>query len=149
MSVQSATRDMVKAPEGSPSSGGKPAHEVSPEQLKKLARRVELYISIGLVSGMVALWFFGAEYWDERYYTPEEGLGYYLGMGGGIIMLLAYCYTAFKYVPKLRTRAVMKYWLTVHLYFGVLGPYIILIHSTFQFGALNSNIALISLFGVC
>ncbi|MFV2055219.1 MAG: hypothetical protein ACC707_02085 [Thiohalomonadales bacterium] len=149
MSASSPSQSLVPAKDEKPAASPEPAkkaNNVSKEQLNKLAKRAELFIAIGLVAGMVGLYIFGSQYWDERYYTPDEGLGYYLGMGGGIIMLLAYCYTAFKYVPALRTRAVMKYWLTVHLYFGIIGPYIIIVHSTFRFGSLNGAIALVATF---
>jgi hypothetical protein len=84
-------------------------------------------------------------FYDDRYYMPEEGLGYWLGLIGGVMMLLAFFYTAFKYMAALRTRAVMKHWLTIHIFFGVTGPVLVLIHSTFRIGSLNGGIALVSM----
>lgn len=61
------------------------------------------------------------------------------------MMLLAMCYTLFKYVPKLRHKAVMKNWLFIHLFLGIFGPFLVMFHSTFHIGSLNGGIALISM----
>lgn len=115
-------------------------------ELESLAKRSEAFIAVGALSFMAVLYFGGVVYYDERYYTPDEGLGYWLGVVGGVVMLLAYFYTAFKYVPALRTKAVMKHWLSVHLYFGMIGPFIIVVHSTSNIQSLNGGIALITTF---
>ena len=57
----------------------------STHDVKQLARRGELYLAIGLILFMVVLFVVGRIYWDERYYVPEEGLGYWLGLVGGVM----------------------------------------------------------------
>jgi len=114
-------------------------------QAKRLGNSGELFFAFFLVAFAGVVFALGREYWDERYYTPDEGLGYYIGMTGGIMMLLAMSYTLFKYVPALRTKSVMKNWLTIHLFFGIVGPFLVMFHSTFQIGSLNGGIALISM----
>lgn len=116
------------------------------DQINKLATRTELFIAWGLLLAMVGMFMVGRQYWDERYYIPEEGLGYYLGMAGGILMLLGYGYTLFKYVPALRTRAIMKYWLTIHIVLGTVGPFLVTVHSGFHIGSLNGGVVLITTF---
>ncbi|MDH5323873.1 MAG: hypothetical protein OEZ68_02790 [Gammaproteobacteria bacterium] len=115
------------------------------EKLKRLARRSELFFAVGLMLFVAALFILGRIFYDERYYTPEEGLGYFLGLTGGVMMLAAFFYTAFKYVPMLRTRSIMKHWLGIHIFFGITGPILVMIHSTFTIGSLNGGIALISM----
>jgi hypothetical protein len=121
------------------------AKQVSNAELGKLASRTEMFVAIGLLVFVAALFIAGRALYDDRYYIPEEGLGYWLGLVGGVMMLLAFFYTAFKYVAKLRTRAVMKHWLTIHIFFGLAGPVLILVHSTFHIGSLNGGIALITM----
>ena len=121
------------------------ARTVSNVELNKLASRTELFVAIGLCLFVAALYIFGRIFYDDRYYTPEEGLGYWLGITGGVMMLLAFAYTAFKYVGGLRTRAVMKHWLTIHIFFGIMGPILILVHSTFHIGSLNGGIAFVTM----
>lgn len=121
------------------------ARPLPKEQLNRLAKHSELYMALGLVGFMAVLFVFGRIYYDERYYSPEEGIGYYLGLVGGSMMLVALAYTMFKYVAALRTRAVMRHWLTIHIFFGTAGPILVLIHSTFSIGSLNGGIALITM----
>ncbi len=119
---------------------------VLPVEINKLAKRTELVFAIGIMIFVGVVFALGRVYWDERYYVPDEGLGYYLGLTGGVLMLLAYGYSLFKYVPALRTKWVMKHWLTAHLLFGLVGPFLIMFHSTFHIGSLNGGIALFSVF---
>ena len=112
---------------------------------KKRGNNYELHFALGLIVLSATLFILGNKYWDERYYTPDEGLGYYLGLVGGCMMLLAFGYTLFKYVPLFRTKTVMKFWLTLHLCFGILGPLLIVFHSTFRIGSVNGAAALISM----
>jgi hypothetical protein len=121
------------------------AKQVSNAELGKLASRTEVVVAIGLYAFVIALFVSGRIFYDDRYYTPEEGFGYWIGLVGGVMMLLAFAYTAFKYVAKLRTRSIMKHWLTIHIFFGIGGPLLILVHSTFHIGSLNGGVALISM----
>ncbi len=113
--------------------------------VKDLARRMELFFALGLIVFMIALFVFGRLYWDERYYVPEEGLGYWLGLVGGVMMLLAMVYGLFKHVAALRTLGWMKRWLSLHIFFGIAGPLLVLVHSTFRLGSLNAAVALVSM----
>ena len=122
-----------------------PASRKKPNSVEKLAKSNELYIAFGMILFFTGLFITGQHYWDERYYIPEEGLGYFLGITGGIIMLLAMAYSMFKYVPVLRSKIKIKAWLNVHIAMGLVGPLLIYIHSTFRIGSLNGGIALISM----
>jgi len=112
---------------------------------KKRGNNFEFYFALGLIGVSSGIFILGNMYWDERYYVPDEGLGYYLGLVGGVMMLLAFGYTLFKYVPVFRSKKVMKVWLTLHLSFGILGPLLIVFHSTFRIGSVNGAAALISM----
>ncbi len=116
-----------------------------PDPVGKLAKSNEIYIAFGMVVFFVCLFIGGQHYWDERYYIPEEGLGYFLGLTGGIIMLLAMAYSMFKYLPSLRKKIKIKAWLNLHIAMGLVGPLLIYFHSTFRIGSLNGGIALISM----
>jgi len=113
--------------------------------VRQLARHAELFFALGLILFMVALFVVGRIYWDERYYVPDEGLGYWLGLVGGVLMLLAMTYGLFKHIPALRSLGWMKHWLSVHIFFGITGPLLVLVHSTFRLGSLNGAVALISM----
>jgi hypothetical protein len=113
--------------------------------LKRLARRSELFFAVGLVLFVCLLFILGRLYWDERYYVAEEGLGYGLGLTGGIMMLVAYGYGLVKHVSWLRSLGVMRWWLQVHIFFGIAGPILVVLHTTFRIGSLNGAVALCSM----
>jgi hypothetical protein len=113
--------------------------------IKQLARRAELFFALGLILFIVVLFVLGRIYWDERYYVPEEGLGYWLGLVGGLMMLAAMAYGLFKHIPVLRTLSWMKRWLNLHIVFGIVGPLLVLVHSTFRLGSLNGAVALVAM----
>lgn len=121
------------------------ANKEAAHDVQQLARRAELFLAIGLIVMMTALFVLGRIYWDERYYVPEEGLGYWLGLVGGVMMLLAMVYGLFKHVSALRSLGWMKRWLSLHIFFGIVGPILVLIHSTFRLGSTNAAVALISM----
>src|SRR5882724_12861579 len=79
----------------------------------------------------------------ERYITPQRGLGYWLGITGGSMMLLLLMYSARKRVSWLRWMGGIPAWFEFHMVLGVVGPVLILFHSNFSLGATNSNVALI------
>ncbi|MDH5650070.1 MAG: hypothetical protein OEY67_10500 [Gammaproteobacteria bacterium] len=117
----------------------------SRSQVKKLAKDGQVIFALGLIVMFAVIYMLGRVYWDERYYTPEEGVGYYLGMVGGILMLVAVCYSMAKRVRWLRATKFMRHWLRLHIVLGIVGPYMVLFHSTFHIGSLNGGIALVSM----
>jgi hypothetical protein len=90
-----------------------------------------------------AAFLYGRSYWNERWYVAEEGLGYALGLTGGIMMLIALSYTLGKRLSILRR--LLRHMLRVHIFFGIVGPFLVLFHSTFHIGSLNGGIALVSM----
>ena len=54
-------------------------------------------------------------------------------------------YGLFKHVAALRSLGWMKRWLWLHIVFGISGPVLVLIHSTFRLGSLNGAVALVSM----
>lgn len=82
---------------------------------------------------------------DEFWYNAEEGLGYAFGIIGSTMMVLLLLYPARKYWKPMRRLSKVQYWFRMHMIFGVLGPCLILLHSNFNLGSLNSSIALFSM----
>ncbi|MCC7199509.1 MAG: hypothetical protein IT483_08375 [Gammaproteobacteria bacterium] len=79
----------------------------------------------------------------ERYLSPEHGVGYALGIAGGSAMLLLLIYPLRKRFRTLGPLGTIKGWFQLHMAFGVAGPVLILYHSNFTLGAVNSNVALV------
>ena len=82
---------------------------------------------------------------DQDYLTPESGLGYWLGIVGASLMLLLLLYPLRKRVAGLKTIGSVAFWFRLHMVLGLVGPALILFHSNFAFGALNSNVAMVAM----
>src|SRR5882672_2709316 len=76
------------------------------------------------------------------YFTSKDDLGYWLGVGGGVMMLLLFAYPMRKHLRFMQRLGPLKYWFVVHMVFGIVGPLLILVHSTFKVGSMNAAIAL-------
>ncbi len=79
------------------------------------------------------------------YLTPKNGLGYVLGIVGGVMLLLQSLYAVRKRMPSLAFLGSVPAWFQWHILLGVIAPVVILIHCGFSLGATNSNIALFSM----
>ncbi len=79
---------------------------------------------------------------DRAWINPEEGLGYWLGIIGGSMMLVLLLYPLRKRIRALRFLGRTTVWFKTHMVLGILGPILILFHSNFQLGSFNSRVAL-------
>ena len=81
----------------------------------------------------------------ESYLSPANGLGYYLGIAGGSMMLMLALYSFRKNFRFMRNWGPIRYWFSTHMLMGVLGPVLIMFHSNFSLGSTNSNLALVAM----
>jgi hypothetical protein len=84
--------------------------------------------------------------WTQRsqnHFTAEDGTGYWLGIVGGSLMLVLLLYPVSKRVKLLNELIPSRYWFGIHMALGVIGPTLILFHSNFKLGSINSSVALI------
>jgi hypothetical protein len=79
---------------------------------------------------------------DLSIITPEDGLGYWLGIIGGSLMLALLLYPLRKRLRILHFLGPTKQWFRMHMAFGLIGPLLILYHCNFQLGSVNSQVAL-------
>lgn len=85
---------------------------------------------------------------EEGYLTPKNGLGYWLGIVGSLMMLALLTYSYRKRSRATRGLFSIPTWFRIHMVLGALGPSLILFHSNFSLGALNSNVALFTMLAV-
>ncbi|MDG2277117.1 MAG: hypothetical protein P8L31_04105 [Pseudomonadales bacterium] len=93
----------------------------------------------GLVVCIILLGWFNA---DLNYLRARDGLGYGLGIAGTTLMTLLLLYPMRKRMKAFSGWGSVKYWFRTHMVFGVVGPVLIIFHSNFDLGSLNSRIAL-------
>jgi len=85
---------------------------------------------------------------ETLYLTSDYGTGYYLGIIGGILMLLLLLYPLRKKYRLLQRIGPMKTWFQLHMILGIIGPTLVLYHANFSLGSINSNVALFSMLTV-
>lgn len=78
----------------------------------------------------------------ERNITPEDGLGYALGIIGASMMAALLIYPLRKRLRSLRILGSTRHWFMAHMLLGIVGPVLILYHSNFSVSSLNSQVAL-------
>lgn len=77
-----------------------------------------------------------------KLYSPGDDIGYYLGLAGAVMMLILLLYPLRKHVSLLRNLGEIRHWFQLHMLFGILGPLLIVFHSTFSIGSLNAGVAM-------
>jgi hypothetical protein len=78
-------------------------------------------------------------------YRSGDDVGYWLGVAGGIMLLLLFAYPLRKRLRAARNLGRVKAWFLLHMVLGIGGPLLILLHSTFRVGSLNAGVALFSM----
>lgn len=91
-----------------------------------------------VVAAALLLWFAGR----SGYYTAGSDLGYYMGVAGGLMMLTLLLYPLRKHFRFLQPLGAIRHWFRLHMLFGILGPLLIVLHSTFRIGSLNAGVAM-------
>ncbi len=84
----------------------------------------------------------------HEWIVPESGLGYGLGIAGGVMMLMLLLYPLRKKSRFMRNWGGVKHWFRAHMIMGVVGPVLVVYHSNFSLGSMNSNVALVSMLTV-
>lgn len=81
----------------------------------------------------------------DQLYKPGDKLGYNIGLAGGIMMVTLLLYPLRKRVRLFNGLGILPVWFKWHMVFGILGPALIMFHSTFYIGSINAGVALISM----
>ena len=103
----------------------------------------------GVVAGIVLFGFDGWEYYraplGTRGYLPEHQLlrpsgtvGLTLGVAGVASMLMTLPYYIRKRVRALQRIGTPTQWLEVHIFFGIVGPVLVTLHTSFKFNGVIS-----------
>jgi hypothetical protein len=72
-------------------------------------------------------------------FKPSGDVGIALGYGGSLMMLVGVVlYGARKRLTPLRRLGKLKYWLEIHIFLCTLGPFLVLLHTSFRIGGIIS-----------
>lgn len=81
----------------------------------------------------------------QTLYEPGDDIGYSLGLAGGVMMLFLLLYPLRKRVRVFSTLGSLPAWFKWHMIFGILGPALIVLHSTFHIKSANAAVAMVSM----
>jgi hypothetical protein len=116
-------------------------HDVRTAHERNVERRRERALIPAVCALAAAAWLW------SRYggYAAGSGVGYYLGVAGGIALLLVFLYPLRKRIRFLQTWGATRRWFALHMACGIGGPILILAHCSFQVSSINAGVALASL----
>lgn len=97
-----------------------------------------------VIASMVLAWVAG----KMELYTAGDDVGYYLGLVGGVMMLVLLLYPLAKRIRFLQSIMRLKYWFKYHMLLGIVGPITIFFHSTMQLESTNGAVAFYSMLAV-
>lgn len=95
-----------------------------------------------VVSVASAISWLGVQAAQGDYYKPGDEIGYNMGLVGALMMLAMFSYPLRKRFAFMRRLGAMQYWFSLHMMLGIIGPTLVLFHSTFHIYSVNAGVAL-------
>jgi hypothetical protein len=133
----------VHLPTGGRTAAPAVALPAEPEPQRRLLSSGRLFFVL-----VTVLLYLGWSTQTERYISPNRGVGYWLGIVGGSLMLVLLVYSLRKRWSWLAFLGSTPGWFRFHMVLGIAGPVCIVYHCNFSTGATNSNVALFSMLTV-
>jgi len=108
--------------------------------MKKLIQNFVLFLVLLTI-------FIYSAYWikSSHVYKSGDAIGYNLGLVGGSLMLILLSYPLRKRFSFMARLGEMKYWFAFHMFCGIAGPLLVVYHSAFYLGSMNSQVAFYSM----
>ena len=136
MTTATVSADMQRTPEALPA-----AEPATTPATAVPVRRIAVIKPL-FATAVIVLLIAGWRLRDAEYTVADQGLGYALGIVGGVMMLTLLLYPLRKKARFMRNWGALRHWFRLHMLLGILGPVAILFHCNFHLGATNSNVAL-------
>jgi len=126
---------------GDPRTLRAPAKPTPAARAQRRPARRELLLLVGVLLLVAVVAVIARSGW----YTAGSDLGYWLGVAGGVGMLLLFLYPLRKRWRAMREVGSTRFWFALHMTLGIFGPVVIILHSTLAFGSLNATVAFTSM----
>jgi hypothetical protein len=98
---------------------------------------VELLFGLIVAAGLYISWINH----EEGHITPENGIGYWLGITGSVMMAWLLLYPLRKRMRIFRNLGRTPSWFRWHMILGIVGPALILVHSNWKLASINGTVA--------
>lgn len=133
------TQEIASGPASGPSR--RTACATKPSAVRAPAWRADIAV-LGIVAAAVGIaWVIARQGWLQS----GDDTSYGIAIAGGLMMLAVFLYPLRKHVRALDRLGATRWWLWGHITLGLLGPWLVLVHSTFHIGSLNAGVALWSM----
>jgi hypothetical protein len=101
----------------------------------------DLLVYLTLIGLTLGVWYTS----QQNYFEAGDDVGYWIGVVGASMMVVLFLYPMRKHFKFAKNWGKLKWWFVIHMFLGVGGPLLILLHSTFRVGSLNAAVALYSM----
>lgn len=98
-----------------------------------------LYLLV--VTAILAVGYFALS--PQTLYKPGDDIGYNMGVVGGLMIVFLLLYPLRKRISFLSKLGVLPTWFKWHMVFGIMGPTLIVLHSTFHINSVNAAVAMV------
>jgi hypothetical protein len=119
-----------------------------PKQLKASQKSKSSIPTLAFSAAVLATLAWAWNQSDEQVIVPDEGIGYWIGIAGSVMMLILVLYPVRKAYAKEQRYGRIATWFKSHMVMGILGPTLVILHSNFEFKAVNSIVATIAMLTV-
>ncbi len=106
--------------------------------------------NIALWSAFFAILFFTIIYmavmgWEKRIPPAREFFGHSIGIIGFVLMIMTETLYSLRKRSRRATWGCMSSWLDFHIFTGIVGPYLVLLHTSWKFNGLAGIVTLFTL----
>lgn len=116
---------------------------------KERFSRIESRIALSTFAFIVFVLGFAWVSWENDYaIVGDADVAYNYGLTGGIMMLIILIYAVRKRIKFMRKIGDIKYWYYFHFILGVVGPILIILHTSFQIRSVNGGVAFFAMLSV-
>ena len=140
MTTTLSSVEPTEVPPAKPS-GEPPRSAASGTAIARSPLRADVAMALLMLLGVATAWAVSR----LGLFKSGDDLSYNIAIAGGVMMLLVFLYPLRKHLRAWHGWGPARMWLWVHIAFGLVGPWLILLHSTFRIGSLNAGVALASM----
>lgn len=119
-------------------------HQAGSDQQPRRSVPLDVVVYLAITALVATVWKIS----QMGFFEAGDDAGYWLGVAGGVMLLMLFSYPLRKHFTFARNWGRVKWWFLIHMLLGVGGPSLILLHSTFRVGSLNAGVALYSMLAV-
>lgn len=136
-----ATAALPAPPSNRPRGSSAPSRANARPVASVATARSDLLLYVLLVALVAAAWLISRLQW----FKASDDSSYWIAVAGGSMIVVLFTYPLRKYLRFMQGLGKVKWWFWLHLFLGIAGPWLILVHSTFRIGSLNAGVALVSM----